>query len=76
MEIWSATSSGSIVSSLATQPKHRSGCTLTPPFTFGAAVLVNGDTVADLAGTPVFTTAATPSSPVGDYPVSVSGPPA
>ena len=48
-----------------------------PAFTYtvtGTENLVNGDTVATaITGVPVFSTPATPTSPAGTYPVSVSG---
>ncbi len=44
-----------------------------PAFTPQVTGLVNGDTALDLTGSPVVTTTADDSSPVGNYPVSVSG---
>lgn len=44
-----------------------------PVFTASAAGFVNGDTFATLSGTLAFATTATPQSPVGTYPVTVSG---
>ena len=44
-----------------------------PAFALGYAGFVNGDGAGVLAGTAVFTTPATTSSPVGVYPVAVTG---
>ena len=44
-----------------------------PAFTPQVTGLVNGDTSLDLGGAPVVTTTADASSPVGNYPVSISG---
>lgn len=44
-----------------------------PPFAATFAGLVAGDTPADLTGTLVFTTPATPASPPGTYPITPSG---
>ena len=44
-----------------------------PPFSVLATGLVNGDTAAVLSGDPTFSTPATLLSPVGAYPVQVSG---
>ena len=44
-----------------------------PAFTVTPTGLVNGNTVADLAGTLVFTAGADATSPAGTYPVSASG---
>ena len=44
-----------------------------PPLTFTATGLVNGDTVASLTRQPTLSTSATTASPVGAYPITVSG---
>lgn len=44
-----------------------------PPLTASYSGFVNGDTAASLKGTLVLSTAATASSPVGSYPIRVSG---
>jgi hypothetical protein len=44
-----------------------------PPLTFTAATFVNGDTASSLTTQPTLSTTATTSSPVGSYPITVSG---
>jgi hypothetical protein len=44
-----------------------------PPFTVTYSGFVNGETAAVLSGTLVGTTPATPASPIGTYPITVSG---
>jgi len=44
-----------------------------PVFTAAGSGFVNGDSMASLAGTLVFNTAATATSPVGSYPVTIGG---
>jgi hypothetical protein len=44
-----------------------------PPFSWTAIGFVNGDTASVLGGTPSFQTTASATSPVGQYPVTVSG---
>lgn len=44
-----------------------------PAFSVSYSGFVNGDTAASLTTTPTFSTAATPASPPGSYPVTASG---
>lgn len=44
-----------------------------PAFTLTYQGFINGDTAADFITQPVATTTATPSSPIGQYPITVSG---
>ena len=44
-----------------------------PAFSVTASGFINGDTLATLSGTLICSTPATPSSPVGTYPISCSG---
>jgi sugar lactone lactonase YvrE len=43
-----------------------------PPLTYTIAGLVNGDTTSVITGTPVLSTTATKSSPLGSYPITVA----
>jgi CSLREA domain-containing protein len=47
--------------------------TANPPLTFTPSGFVNGDTASSLTTQPTLTTTATPSSPVGSYPITASG---
>ncbi|MBK5275675.1 MAG: fibronectin type III domain-containing protein [Desulfuromonadales bacterium] len=51
----------------------RSYGTANPAFTLSYSGFVNGDTAASLTSQPTAATAATSSSPVGSYPITVSG---
>jgi hypothetical protein len=43
-----------------------------PPLTFTPTGFVNGDSASTLTGAPSLSTTATPSSPVGNYPITIS----
>lgn len=58
---------------IAVDPATKVYGSANPAFTVTPAGLQNGETLADLAGTLVFSTAADPSSGVGSYPVTASG---
>ncbi len=71
------TSSGGAALTITVDDANRFTGQGNPAFTYtvtGTENLVNGDTVATaITGVPVFSTPATPTSPAGTYPVSVSG---